>query len=127
MDIKNIFKISPTAFINTKSRLLSEQKNLKTDDTTDRDGNGQTPYQKKRTYPALTEEEQTLALNRLKLLPPLIEHKWRIKILTQFPLPLKLELQDNLGQLIKTIDEEELRTLLDYPTSQRGHLIKRTA
>lgn len=127
MDIKHVFKISPTAFVNTKSRLLSEQKTLKTDDTTDRDGNGQSPYQKQRNYPALTEDEQNIALNRLRQLPALIEHKWLIKVLAQFPHPLKIELQDNLGQLIKIIEEAELRTLLDNPEPQRGTLVKRTA
>lgn len=127
MDIKHVFKISPTAFINAKSRLLNEQKSLKTDDTTDRDGNGQSPYQKKRDYPALTEEEQITALSRLKLLPPFLEHKWQFKVITKFPDPLKIELRDNLGLPIKMIEESELRTLLDNPEPQKGNLVKRTA
>lgn len=122
MDIKNIFKVSSVGFLKPKP---SSQ--LKLDSTTDRDGNGQSPYQKSQDQEELlTPEEFDSAIEKLKLLPPIIEHKWQIKI-EKTSLDTKVFLLDNLGKMIKQVSNQELKSLLNNHELNKGNLLKREA
>lgn len=125
MDIKNIFKVSPLAFLYQSKINKSQQ--LKTDSTTDRDANGQMPFSQKQKQKFNNIDEFHEAIERLKKLPPVLEHHWSIHIVQSPPLPAIVHLKDSLGNIIKILDEPELASLLDQPIPHKGQLIKKTA
>ena len=127
MDIKNVFKVSPSAFIKAKSESVAQRKNLKTDDTTDRDGNGQSPHGRPSKDHPMSEEEQNDALKRLQQMGPMQEHQWEVRVLTQFPDRLSLQIWDQKGVLLRTLQEHDLRSLAQNPEPNRGQWLKTSA
>lgn len=126
MDIKNVFKISPTGFLNS-SQGANKTQELKLGSTSDRDGNGQTPYDQQTPKRQLSEQEVEQALEKLKNLAPVLEHKWKVDVTKDEEGRVTVFIKDNLGQLIKTIAQDDLASLLDSPDQNKGQLIKKSA
>jgi hypothetical protein len=125
MDIKNVFKISPTGFLD--STKTKEASILKPDSTSDRDGQGQSPYQKQKPLRELTEEELDSAVKKLKTVGPVIEHKWTIKLLKDQNNTPSIHILDALGSLIKIIGPAEILALIESPDPHKGQILKRSA
>ncbi len=102
-------------------------KTIKSDETHDRDANGQQTYgenQQEQKEP-MTPEQLEKAMDHLRNLPAVKEHKWTVHLEESAEGRFVL-VKDNLGTLIRRIPELELWTL---PTdnSPRGQLLKRSA
>lgn len=127
MDIKNVFKISPLGFLNGPKR--SADSGLKLDSTTDRDGNGQSPYQRPPKYRRLTHEELEYAVKKLQDMAPVKEHKWQIHLIKGEGDETQPEIHvlDNLGKLLKKIESPEILSLLESPAPHKGQILKKSA
>lgn len=102
-------------------------KTIKSDESHDRDANGQQSYgenQREQREP-MNDEQLEKAIEHLKNLPATKEHRWTVH-LEVLPEGRSVLVKDNLGNLIRRIPELELWTL---PTdnSPRGQLLKRSA
>ncbi|MEN0058206.1 MAG: hypothetical protein AAGB31_05180 [Bdellovibrio sp.] len=102
-------------------------KTIKSDESHDRDANGQQSYgeQHQQQHEPMSEEQLERSLEHLRNLPATKEHKWTVELETQEKGRFVL-VKDNLGNLIRRIPEQELWTLPADPTS-RGQLLKRSA
>lgn len=100
---------------------------IKSDQTNDRDANGQESYsqQQGEQHPPMTDEQLERAMEHLRKLPATKEHKWTIELQNSEDGRFVL-VKDNLGTMIRRIPESDLWSL---PTddSPRGQLFKRSA
>jgi hypothetical protein len=125
MDIKNVFKISSIGFLGGVKK--ATKADLKLDSATDRDGNGQTPYQKNPHPRELTQEELEHAVKKLEAMAPVQEHKWTIEFNCQKGKAPEILVKDNLGHIIKKISTLELIELLETPAPHKGQILKKSA
>lgn len=101
------------------------KKLVKSDQTHDRDGNGQQTFSEEQEQPPMSEEQLNHAIEKLKNLPATKEHKWQILLEVVGDVRSVL-VKDNLGQLIRRIPEKELWTLPEND-NPKGHLLKKAA
>lgn len=102
-------------------------KTIKSDQTNDRDANGQQSYgenQQEQREP-MSEEQLEKAMNHLRNLPAMKEHKWTVHLEKDGEKRFVI-VKDNLGTVIRRIPELELWTL-PSDDSHRGQLLKRSA
>lgn len=102
-------------------------KTIKSDETHDRDANGQEAYsqnQEQQREP-MSDEQLEKAMEHLRSLPAMKEHKWTVE-LTEDDGKRFVIVKDNLGTVIRRIPELELWTL-PSDNSPRGQLLKRSA
>ena len=126
MDVKNIIN----TLVPTQAKPMdSVDKSIKTDSTTDRDGNGQQQYQSQdERKPPMTEEEFKKYVEELSLLPAITEHNLVVE-------PQEINgkrfvfLKEPDGTVLRKITEEELRTLptVSVGESPKGQLLRKTA
>jgi uncharacterized FlaG/YvyC family protein len=98
--------------------------------TNERDANGQQMFggEQNEKHPPMSDEQIEKAMEQLRLLPALKEHKWTVHLEISQENKKYVVIKDNLGQLIRRIPELELWTLKDEPAqSTKGHLLKKTA
>ncbi|WII70739.1 hypothetical protein QJS83_09730 [Bdellovibrio sp. 22V] len=125
MNIKGFFSnILPNNEVRSVERV---GKTIKSDETHDRDANGQETYggnQEQQREP-MTDEQLEKAMEHLRSLPAMKEHKWTVHLEEEEGNRFVI-VKDNLGSVIRRIPELELWTL---PTdnSPRGQLLKRSA
>lgn len=100
---------------------------IHSDRSNDRDANGQQMYEDgRREKPPMSEEQIQKALEHLRQLPAVREHRWTVELSVENDKKFVL-IKDNLGTLIRRIPELELWSLnVDEPTP-KGHLFKKTA
>ncbi|MBV2168991.1 MAG: hypothetical protein KUL82_09805 [Bdellovibrio sp.] len=123
----NIKGFIPNILPNTEVRSVETiGKTIKSDETHDRDANGQETYsgQQQQREP-MTEEQLERAMEHLRSLPAMKEHKWTVHLENEDGARFVI-VKDNLGAVIRRIPELELWSL---PTdnSPRGQLLKRSA
>lgn len=101
---------------------------IQSDASHDRDANGQQARgDEQKEKPPMSEEMIQQALEHLKQLPMVKEHRWTVDLFIAEDLKKFVIIKDNLGNLIRRIPEADLWTLpLAEPTS-KGHLFKKTA
>lgn len=101
---------------------------IKSDETHDRDANGQQTFgDQQNEKPPMSDEQFEKALEVLRNLPATKEHKWTVS--AEFEDGEKFAVvKDNLGTVIRRIPEKDLWTLREVDKeSPKGHLLKRTA
>ncbi|KHD89742.1 MAG: hypothetical protein OM95_01325 [Bdellovibrio sp. ArHS] len=99
---------------------------IKSDQTNDRDANGQETYSgNQEQREPMTEEQLEKAMEHLRSLPAMKEHKWTVE-LDADEKGRFVVVKDNLGAVIRRIPELELWTL-PSDNSPRGQLLKRSA
>ncbi|MGZ3772839.1 MAG: flagellar protein FlaG [Pseudobdellovibrionaceae bacterium] len=102
-------------------------KTIKSDQTHDRDANGQQTYgenQQEHREP-MTDEQLEKAMKHLQNLPAVKEHKWTVHLEREAEKRFVI-VKDNLGVIIRRIPELELWTL-PSDDSPKGQLLKRAA
>ncbi|MEK2644237.1 hypothetical protein [Bdellovibrio sp. BCCA] len=102
-------------------------KTIKSDETHDRDANGQETYsgnQGEHREP-MSDEQLEKAMEHLRNLPAMKEHKWTVHLEVEDSGKFVI-VKDNLGAIIRRIPELELWTL-PSDNSPRGQLLKRSA
>jgi len=125
MDIKNVFKVSSIGFLRSIKKTPSS--GLKLDSTSDRDGNGQSSHQRAHSPRDLTQEELDYAVQKLKAMGPVLEHKWQIKLVQSPGAPPEIHVLDNLGNILKRISHAEILSLLETPSPHKGQILKKSA
>lgn len=101
-------------------------KTIKSDQTNDRDANGQESYSSQEEHrERMSDEQFEAALEHLRKLPATKEHRWTVSSLTHEGNRFAI-VKDNLGNIIRQIPELDLWTL-PSEDSPRGQLLKRTA
>ncbi|WP_374077651.1 flagellar protein FlaG [Bdellovibrio bacteriovorus] len=102
-------------------------KTIKSDETHDRDANGQETYsqnQEQQREP-MSDEQLERAMEHLRNLPAMKEHKWTVELAEDSGNRFVI-VKDNLGTVIRRIPELELWSL-PSDNSPRGQLLKRSA
>ncbi len=124
MNIKSVLPnnvISPVKTVDKVDRMI------KSDIAHDRDGNGQQSYdQNKKHHEPMTEDQIKMALEHLKNLPFVKEHKWVVQLHIENEKTYVLVL-GNLGEVIRKIPEADLWTLPLDLEDKKGQLLKKTA
>lgn len=102
-------------------------KTIKSDQTNDRDANGQQSYgENQQEYrEPMTDEQLEKAVNHLRNLSAVKEHKWTVHLIAEDDKRFVI-VKDNLGNVIRRIPELELWSL-PSDDSPRGQLLKRSA
>lgn len=101
---------------------------IKSDITHDRDANGQQAFsgnQQQHREP-MSDEQLEVFLERLRDLPGVKEHHWKIEV-EKSPTGLFVLVKDNLGAVIRRIPEADLWSLEADAERANGHLLKKTA
>lgn len=107
-----------------ESRPVDRTKKLvKSDQTHDRDANGQQTFSEEQEHPPMSDEQLQQAIEKLKNLAATKEHKWQIYLDIDGEVRSVL-VKDNLGNLIRRIPEKELWTLPEHD-NPKGHLLKK--
>lgn len=102
-------------------------KTIQSDQTNDRDANGQEGYsqQQGQQHPPMSEEQLEKSMEHLRGLSVFKERKWSVS-LERSENGVYVLVQDNLGTLIRRIPETELWTL-PSDDSPKGQLLKKSA
>jgi len=113
--------------IPTEVRGISRaERTIKSDETHDRDANGQQASgDQQEQHEPMTDEQLEKALAHLRNLPSFKEHKWTVQLETQDSSRFAV-VKDNLGTVIRRIPEMELWTL-PSDNDSRGQLLKKSA
>lgn len=102
-------------------------KTIKSDQTNDRDANGQESYQNPQEHKEpMSEQQLEQALEHLRNLPATKEHKWTVELEVISEFERFALVKDNLGSVIRRIPELELWSL-PSADSPRGQLLQRSA
>ena len=124
----NIKGFIPNILPDTKVRSVETiGKTIKSDETHDRDANGQESYSQnlQEQHEPMSEEQLERAMEHLRNLPAMKEHKWTVTLEVS-EAGRHVVVKDNLGTVIRRIPELELWTL-PSDDSPRGQLLKRSA
>lgn len=101
---------------------------IKSDQTHDRDANGQQMFsgEQQQHREPMSEEQLEVFLERLRDLPGVKEHHWTIEVEKNETGRFVL-VKDNLSNVIRRIPESDLWTLEADGDRANGHLLKKTA
>ncbi|MCK6599966.1 MAG: hypothetical protein L6Q37_16495 [Bdellovibrionaceae bacterium] len=123
----NIKSVIPNNLISPIKTLDKVDRMIKSDSTHDRDANGQQAYdQNQKQHEPMTEEQLKEAMEHLKNLPFVKEHKWQIQLVVEDAKRYVL-VKDNLGEVIRRFPEIDLWTLPVDLEDRRGQLLKKSA
>lgn len=101
---------------------------IQSDMAHDRDANGQQAFgDGKQERGPMSDEQLEQALEHLRQLPAVKEHRWTVQLVTAGDLKRFVEVKDNLGTLIRRIPEADLWTLNLDDQIPKGQLFKKTA
>lgn len=106
-----------------------ERASIQSDIAHDRDANGQQTFddQKKEEHGPMSDEQLEKAMEHLRQLPAVKEHKWTVQLSVEENLKRYVLVKDNLGNLIRRIPEADLWTLNHEDSSGKGRLLKKSA
>ena len=129
MNVKNL---AGNAIINSlpSTQQPSETKAIKSENTHDRDANGQQLYQKQqKKKEKMTREQAEKAIENLNAKHFMLDMKW-VAVLVEDEGYFYAEVKDQNENLIRKIGEVDLWEVFETPsneTSTKGNLLKRTA
>ena len=127
MDIKNALNAILPLQLRAKT---ATDRAIKAGNTTDRDANGQMPFnQNQKRHEPMTEEQLKKAIQALKDFPAIKEHNLSVELVEHEGKRFVL-LKEPSGKLIRKIPEAELWTLptmTDSDPDKKGQLLRKTA
>lgn len=101
---------------------------IHSDQTRDRDANGQQTFgEQQQQREPMTDEQLQKALEHLRQLPAVKEHRWTVELMVTADLKKFVLIKDNLGTLIRRIPEIDLWSLTADDQPPKGQLLKRSA
>jgi hypothetical protein len=125
MNIKNL--IGNSAPITPATSVAKVDRPIKTDNTADRDANGQQFYQKEKKKQKMTEEQFDKAIAKLREKQFVKDMNWVVIAINEGDIKFAL-VQDQSGQTIRKIIEFDLWEAFDEATEDaKGQLLKKTA
>ena len=129
MNIKGLFGQMITSPIRNGdgTSVSKAEKSIKSDESHDRDANGQQSFsgQQKEKEP-MSEEQFEQAIELMKNLPSVKEHNWKIEKRTENNKHF-LFVIDNLNNVVRRIPENELWSLPFDKDARTGQLLKKSA
>lgn len=126
MNIMNIRGLSNPALVLGKERVEEQKRNLKSDQATDRDANGQQTYDDGSGQVCLSDEQMEKALKMIQNHPGFSDNGLEAKIEHQGSLKY-IAIYSPDSQLIKRINETSLAQYLESGGQEAFHLVSRTA
>ena len=123
MNIKGLLGPNIQPIVRTTEKV--EQRGIKSDESHDRDPNGQQQNQEQK-HGSMSDEQIQQALEHLRDLAAVKENKWTVELSVEAKGKFVL-IKDNLGTVIRKIPEAELWTLPMFDPRAKGNLLKRTA
>jgi hypothetical protein len=126
MNIKNL--IGNSAPITPATSVAKVDRQIKTDNASDRDANGQQFYQKENKKEKMTQEQFDKAIAKLREKNFVKDMNWVVMAVTEAGLKYAL-IQDPAGQSIRKIIEFDLWEVFDELKTEetKGQLLKKTA
>lgn len=125
MDIKNIVR-TVIPFANSSAKEVRETSaRVKTDDTTEREGNGQQAGEEQQKRRNLTPEELDDAVKHLQALPGLKDNNLSVRLEHNAEGIAFILVTDGYGKVVRRIPESEISTLVDGKERKSGHLLNR--
>ena len=124
--LMNIRSLSNPAQILGKEKVEADRKDIKSDQATDRDGNGQQAFGDQSGFRSLTEEELQEVVGKLKNHQGVQKHSLSVTLQYQGHIPF-VELSDATGKLIKRLTERHLFDYLFVADNEAFSLVRRTA
>jgi uncharacterized FlaG/YvyC family protein len=128
MNIKGLLGNMVTSPIRNKDGQSKVERTIKSDESHDRDANGQQFYDqnKKQQQGSLSEEQFKKAVEYLEALASVKEHGWTVESIIENEKRFVL-VKDNLGTIVRRIPESELWTLPFDKDVRTGQLLKKSA
>lgn len=125
MDIKNALNAVLPLALRPKEKV---DKELKSDSTTDRDGNGQMPFGGggQEQHGPMSDEQMKRALEHLRSLAAVKEHNLTVELVENEGKRMVL-IKEPDGKLVRRIMEAELWTLQAVSGSDKGQLLRKMA
>lgn len=125
MDVKNVLKAVVPLSLRARDKI---EKTIKSDSTTDRDGNGQMPSggQSDQDHSPLSDEEFAKCLEHLKAMTVVKDHNLRVEVQISEGRRFVL-LKEANGKIVRRISDLELRSLAEARASEKGQLLRKTA
>lgn len=120
----NIKGLVPTTQINEARPAERVHRAIKSESAHDRDPQGQQYQQDKQEQGPMSDEQLAKALEQLRALAVVAEHKWTVNLEIAEDQKKFAVVRDNLGTIIRKIPERELWTLPEND-DPRGHLLKK--
>lgn len=101
---------------------------IKSDSTNDRDANAQQFYDqnKKQDHGPMSDEQFKKAIDYLSALSSVKEHNWVVEVLTEDSKRFVV-VKDNLGTVVRRINESDLWSLPFDKDVRTGQLLKKSA
>ncbi|MBY0553726.1 hypothetical protein K2P97_04300 [bacterium] len=125
MNIKNL--IGNSAPITPANSVAKVDRQIKTDNTADRDANGQQFYQKEKKKEKMTKEQFDKAITMLKEKHFIKDMHWSVMPVNEGDIKYAL-VQDQAGNTIRKIIEYDLWEIFDEVAEEtKGQLLKKTA
>lgn len=125
MNIKNL--IGNSAPITPANSVAKVDRQIKTDNTADRDANGQQFYQKEKKKEKMTKEQFDKAIAMLKEKHFIKDMHWSVMPVNEGDIKYAL-VQDQAGNTIRKIIEYDLWEIFDEVAEEtKGQLLKKTA
>lgn len=123
MDIKSVINSVIPSGLRKKEPV---EKPIKSDSTTDRDGNGQMPFGQGQQEQNLNEDQFKAAVEYLKSLPVVVEHNLTVSIQVQEGKRFVF-LKESNGKVFRRIPESELANMYFAKDKEKGQLLRKTA
>jgi len=123
MDIKSVLNAALPLNIRGKEKV---ERTIKSDSTTDRDANGQTPGGNQEQHQPMSDEQFKKAMDHLKALDIVKDQNLTVELLELEGRKFAL-IKDNQGKIIRRIPEVELWSLQVVKSSEKGQLLRKTA
>lgn len=127
MDIKNALNSVLPPSLRPKERV---ERSIKSESTTDRDGNGQMPFdqggQNEKRGP-MSDEQIKKALEHLRGLQAVKDHLLTIELVTKEDGKRFVLIKEPDGKVVRRIYEHELWSLQAVQDTDKGQLLRKTA
>lgn len=124
MDIKNALNAVIPLSLRAKDKV---EKTIKSDSTTERDGNGQMPFgQEQQQREPMTEEQLKKAIEHIRALSVVKDHGLLVELI-QLESKRFILLKEPSGKIVRRIHEAELWSLLEVQDGQKGSVLNKSA
>lgn len=123
--IQSTLNITPT---NAVEKVQKKERAIKSDQTEERDGNGQEYYSKQNKKNKMSEEQFNKALEILRKKQYMLEMKWSVEFVLQDELKIA-EIKNENGEVIRRLSEYDLWELFEDTSAEnhKGQLLKKSA
>lgn len=124
MDIKNVLNAVIPLSLRAKDKA---EKAIKSDSTTDRDGNGQMPFgQGEQQREPMTDDQLKKAIEHIQSLAVVKDHGLLVELVLQEDKKFVI-LKEPSGKVVRRIREAELWSLLEVKDGQKGSVLNKSA